>query len=128
MCTADHLHSCLGESKVPDLALLDEVLDCPRHVFDRHIGIYAMLIKEIDHISPEAFKRSMGYFFDVLGTAIQARRLAIRADLPSELGSDYHFVAKRSQGFTHKFFICVRSVDFGCIKESYAALEGVPNH
>jgi hypothetical protein len=43
---ADRLHACLGEAKVPHLAFLDQLLHGSRHVFDRHVGIDAVLVEE----------------------------------------------------------------------------------
>jgi MFS family permease len=46
----DGLHARLGEAEVPDLPLLDELLDGPRDLLDRHVGIHAMLVVEVDRV------------------------------------------------------------------------------
>ncbi len=42
---SDGSNACLRQPKMPDLALLDQILDGSRHVLDRHRGIDAMLIE-----------------------------------------------------------------------------------
>src|SRR5215218_5287575 len=50
---ANGLNACLRQSEVSDLAFPDEVPDCAGDVFDRHVGIDAMLIEEVDPIGFE---------------------------------------------------------------------------
>ena len=57
---ADGSHAGFGQPEMPDLALLDQVLDGSRHVFDRHGRIDAMLIEQIDAVGPEPFQRRVG--------------------------------------------------------------------
>src|SRR6267143_5259878 len=45
------------ESEVLHLALLDEVFHGSGDVFDRHVGIYAVLIEQVDDIGLEALER-----------------------------------------------------------------------
>src|SRR5271170_6610038 len=47
---ADCSNARLRKPEVLNLALPDQVLDCARHVFDRHVGIDTMLIEEVDDI------------------------------------------------------------------------------
>jgi hypothetical protein len=35
------------------LASLNQILDCPGDVFDRHVGIDPVLVVEIDRVDPE---------------------------------------------------------------------------
>ena len=56
------------------LTFLDQVLDGSGHIFDRHIGVNAMLIEEIDDIDPEPLQRALDGLLDVLGLTIQACR------------------------------------------------------
>ena len=53
VCAADRLHSRFGEAEVLDLSFLDQLLDRSRHVLDRHVGVDAVLVEQIDGIDPE---------------------------------------------------------------------------
>ena len=68
---ADRLHAGFGQAEMLDLALLDQVLDRSRHVFDRHVGIDAVLIEQIDAVGPEPLQRGLGDLPDVLRPAVQ---------------------------------------------------------
>src|SRR5882762_9841848 len=70
--TPDRLHARLGEAEVPDLSLLDQFLHGAGHVFDRHVGIDAMLVEEIDDVDLESLQRALGDLLDVFGAALQA--------------------------------------------------------
>jgi hypothetical protein len=105
---------------------LNEVLYGTRDFFDRYRGIHTMLIIEIDGIHPEPLERTFDRLLDMLRTAIQAdpTRTSVGFELISELGGDDDLPAKRSEGLTHKFFVRVRAVDLGGIKEGDAAFHG----
>jgi hypothetical protein len=62
---ADGFNSCLRESEVLYLPLLDQVLYGAGNVFDGHVRIDAVLVEQIDSVGLEAFEGSFGDFFDV---------------------------------------------------------------
>src|SRR5690348_14425746 len=99
MCATDRLHSGFGKSEVLHLALLNEVLHCASHIFDRHARINTMLIEQIDHVCPESFQRSLSNLFDVFRSTVDADLLAFGTDLESELGGDDHSFTHWSQRF-----------------------------
>src|SRR5689334_24626356 len=70
MRAPDRLDAGLGHAEVLHLALLNQVLDRARHVFDRHGRIDAMLIVEIHDVGLEAFQRAVNALLDHLGTAV----------------------------------------------------------
>ena len=78
MRAADGLHACLGETEVPDLALLDQLLHRPRDVLDGHVRVDAVLIEQIDGVDVEPLERCLRDLLDVLGPAVQARLLPVR--------------------------------------------------
>ena len=59
MGAADRLRSRFRKAEVLHLAFLDEFLHRSRHIFDRHVGIDAVLIEEIDGIDPEPLERGL---------------------------------------------------------------------
>ena len=74
-CASGHASAiCAGfrETEVFDLAGADQILDGARHVLDRHVGIDAVLIEQIDHVDPQTLQRSIRDLPDVFGTTVQA--------------------------------------------------------
>jgi hypothetical protein len=67
MSTANRLCACFRKSEVLDLALLDQVFHRSSHVFDRHVGIDAMLIEQVDRFDLESLERGLGNLLDVFG-------------------------------------------------------------
>src|ERR1043165_3755173 len=97
MCAANGFKSRLGKSEVPDLTFRNPILNRSRHVFNRHVWIDTMLIKQIDVVSLEPSQRRVRDFFDVLGPAVSAepRALARRIEFESEFRRDHNLVAHR---------------------------------
>src|SRR3989440_193054 len=105
------------------LALLDQVSDRSRHVFDRHVWVDPVLIVEIQDVCPEPFQRTLDALLDALGPAVLALLPAgITAD--PELGGDHHLCAHRCQRLANELFVGVRTVDFRGIEECDAAFDG----
>lgn len=82
-----------------DLARADQSADDTGGVFDRHVGVDAVLIQQVDLLDPEARERALDRPPHVLRPAVHAgrpahaARIAIRAQLEAELGGDHHAVA-----------------------------------
>jgi len=106
---------------VPHLALLNQILHRSRHIFDRHVGINAVLIEEVNVIRPEALERSLGNGLDLLRLAVQADDLAA-LNLETKLARDQNLMTHWCQGFADQFFIGMRSIGFSRIKERDAAV------
>jgi hypothetical protein len=103
MRPADRVRARLGESKVPDLALLDEIPDRARHVFDRHGGVDPVLVVEIDAVGTEALERALDGRLDVLRSAVQAPGFQVEA----ELGRDSDLVADRRERLSDQVLVGV---------------------
>ena len=56
------------------LSDLDEFLDGPGYVFDRHRRIHAVLIEQVDAVGPQPLQRRFDDLLDVLRTTVQAPR------------------------------------------------------
>jgi hypothetical protein len=52
---------------------------------------------------------------------------AVRVRFEAEFGCDDDFVPEGSESFADQFFVDVWAVDFGCIEEGNAALNGGSN-
>src|SRR5258705_11629997 len=98
----------LRHTEMFDLPLLDELPDCTRHVFDRNIWVYAMLIEQIDHIGIEELQGGFSHGPDSFRLAV--RTLTWYAVFEAELGCDEHLVTNGCQRFTNEFFVRKRTV------------------
>ena len=86
-----------------------------------------MLIEQVNDIGLKAFERGFGDFLNVLRTAVQSGLLSgFRIKFEPKLGSDHDLAAIGRQRLPHQLFVGERTVDFGGVKESDAALDGSP--
>ena len=53
------------------LPACDELFDRAGDVLDRHVGVHAVLVVQVDHVDAEAAQRAVGGLRDVLGPAIR---------------------------------------------------------
>ena len=74
---ADRLHAGLGQAEVLDLAFANQVLDGSGDVLDRHVGIDAVLVEQIDTVRLEPLQRRLGDLADVRGAAIRPACFAV---------------------------------------------------
>ena len=104
MGAADGLRARFGEAEVLDLALLDQLLHRPGHVFDRHVGVDAVLIEQIDDVGLQPLERGLGDLLDMLRPAVEAARSGrgCRIDVEAELRGDHHLLAERRQRFARR--------------------------
>src|ERR1017187_8648979 len=127
VCATDRLNSCFGKAEVLDLAFLNQVLHRSSYVFDRHVRVNPMLIKQVDDINLEPLERALCGLLDVLWTTVQARQtlhpagIEIRTEVEPEFGGDRHSVTEGSESFAHEHFVQERAVDLGSVEECDAA-------
>ena len=132
MGATDRFRARFGKTEVLDLAFPDQFLDRAGHVFDRHVRVDPVLIKQVDGTHLEPLERALDGRLDVFRPAIQAGRtlhpagIEFRIEVEPELGGDHHLVAEGSEGFAHKFFVQVRAVDLGGVEEGDAAFHRGP--
>src|SRR6185369_17040920 len=110
---------------------LDQFLHRSRYVFDRHVRIDTVLIKQIDDIDFKPLERGLGYLLDVLRPTVQARRSPLHspridAGIETELGGNHHPIAKRRERLTDEFLVDERAIDLRSVEEGYAAFHGCP--
>src|SRR6266849_4866408 len=123
-CAANRLRRRLGETEITDLARFHELSHRADGIFDRRIGIDAMLIVKIDSVGAEALQTGFASGADVFGTPgyfAPGRIIGISHD--SELGRDCYFVAPAANRFADQFLVAMRSVSVGGIPEGDAELE-----
>ena len=127
MRSADRPHACFRQPEMPDLSLLDQILDSAGNILDRHGRIDAMLVEQIDMVGLEPLQRSVGDLPDMFGPAIEAELAKFLPECMPKLRRDHGLVAERSKGFAHDLFILVRAICFGGIKEGDTTLNGGAN-
>src|SRR5208283_2096951 len=128
VCATNRLDPCFRKSEVLHLSLLNQLLHGSGDFFDRHVGVNAVLIVQIDDISLQALQRALGGFLDVFWPTVQPGLFSgTRINLEPELGGDHHLVAKWSEGFTHELFVCERAIYFCRVEKRDAAFDGRPN-
>ena len=90
----------------PHFAFLHQFRHGADGLLDRHVGIDAVLVEEVDGLDAEAFQRSLGDRAYMLGPAVDAGdgggALLARIDLEAEFGGDHHAVAERLQRFAEQ--------------------------
>src|SRR6185369_7384088 len=113
MRTADRLNARLGKSEVLDLACSNQILYRSRHIFNRHVRVYAMLVEQVDSVDLEALERGLRNDFDMFRVTVQTstslRRL--RIEVETELGGDHYLAFEGRKCFAHKFLVGEGAVD-----------------
>ena len=117
--------SCFRKAEVLHLACLNKVLDRSCHIFDGHLRVNPVLVKQIDGVHPQPLERGLGDALDLLWPAVQAHRRArplFTIMFEPKLGGNHHLPAKRLQRFAHQFLVGKRPVHFGRVEECDPAL------
>jgi len=108
----------------------------PATSFDRHVGIYAVLIEQVDDIGLEALERCLGDFLDVFSgrlslggpTRVSGQVPPLGSGFATELGGDHHLVTKWSPApFAHEFFVCEGTIAFGGVEKCDATFDSRPD-
>ena len=105
----------------------DQVLHRARDVLDRHVGVDAVLVEQIDGVDLEPLERRVDHLLDVLRPTIEAPLLARRIEFKAELGCDHDLLADRGKRFAHELFVPERAVGLGGVEEGDAAVDGRSN-
>ena len=120
---ADDVDAGFGQAEVGDLAGVDELLDGAGDVLDRHVGVDAVLVEQVDAVDVQPAQGVLDGGADVLGAAVQAGGAAAVEGEP-ELGGDHDLVADRSQRLADELLVGERPVDLGGVEEGDAEVDG----
>ena len=126
MRATNRLNTRLGQAEVFDLAFANQVLHGPSDVFDRNVGIDAVLVEEIDPVGLEPLQRGIGHRADVGWPAVETCLLAV-LELEAELRRNHDMIANRSERFADELFVRERPVRFGRVEECDASVNGGAN-
>ena len=120
--TTDGVHPGLREPDVADLAVGDEVGEGADGVFDRGAGVDAVLVVEVDVVSPQTPERAFDSGADVRWAAVEVPGVAGVRD-EAELGCEHDLVAAVLDGPADQLLVVVGPVDLGGVEESDAEVE-----
>src|SRR5271168_378523 len=129
-CAANRRGRGLGQAEIPHFAFLDQLRHRADGVFDRRVGIDAMLIEKIDRVDAEPLEAGFACGAKILGTAVDfAARWIRRRAHDAELGRDYELVSAPANRAADQLLVAMRPVGVGRVPERDAeferALEGV---
>src|SRR5277367_114179 len=107
------------------LAFPNHVLNGPSNIFDRDIGIDAMLEEKIDGVHLQSPQRRLGNRSDMRWPTVDADgpRAAIWVQLIAELRCDHDAIPERKKSFSKQLFIRERSVYLRGIEEGDAIID-----
>src|SRR5277367_3762590 len=104
------LSAGLRHSEVPHLALADQILHGAGDILNGHIGIYPMLIEEIDCIGAQSLQRRVRVLANTFRPAVQSFS---RNSFPeTEFRRNHHVLAKRLDGLPYHFLLQVWAIGF----------------
>src|SRR5439155_19849953 len=110
MRSPDGFRTRLGESEVQHLSFSDQILYRRSDLFDQHLGIDPVLVKEINAVGSKTLQRRLRHLLDMLWAAIETTAGAFQ--VKTKLRSDPHLVANRRERFSDQFFIGIGAVNF----------------
>src|ERR1700684_2836028 len=104
----------LRKAKMQNFSLVDEFLDRTGNVFDWHLRVYAVLVIQVDAVGFKAFQRLLNHFPDVFWLAVKSTAILV---VEAEFACNSDLITNRFKRLPDKLLVCVRAIDFGCIKE-----------
>ncbi len=94
-----------------DLALGDQVLERAGNLLDRHVGIDAVLVEDVDAIGAQAPEGGLGDLLDMLRPAVEtAAPFACRRNVEAELGCDHHLITNGLQRLPDQLLVDERTI------------------
>src|SRR5437879_5764981 len=122
MRAANTLRSGFRHPEMVYLALADQSLKGPGDIFDRHVGIDAVLVEEINCVGSQSLQCRIRVLANAFGPAVES--FGRSAFLESEFRGDDDILAKRLDRLPYQFLIYIWPVSLGRIEECHAAFIG----
>src|SRR5438552_10231414 len=108
------------------LSLGDQLLDRTGDILDRHAGIDAVLIVEVDGLDPQSSERALGDLANVLGAAVEDLLPVGPANLEPEFGGNHHLTTQGLERFAKELLV-LETVYLRRVEERDATLGSSPN-
>src|SRR5215475_2410617 len=126
--TSQSLSARLRETKIADLPLLHELRHRAHGVFNRRVGIDAMLVIKIDVIDAQSLEAGFAASPHVLRLPVHAACLGISGvGHDVKLHGQHHFVSLSLDRLPDQHLVLVRAVDIGCVEKGHAEFDGSVN-
>ena len=124
MRAAHRLQAGFGQTVLEHLALRRQGLHGPGHVFDGHLRIDAMLVKQVDAVSAQPSQLGVHHLPDVFGPAVQSTTSlpGLRIDVKAELGGHDDPTANALQGLAEDFLRHEGAIDLGGVEQRDAQI------
>jgi hypothetical protein len=113
----------LAHPEVANLAGSDELAHRADGVLDRHVGVDAVLVVEVDDVDTEPLQRRITRRPDVVRSAVHSHAGPVGAPLVAELGGEYDVVATARDGLADELLVGERAVHVGGVQEAAAEVE-----
>ncbi len=94
---ADCVVARFRHTEIEDFALGDHILNCPRNIFNRNIGVHTVLIKEVNAVRAQSSKRSIHDFTNMVRSAVSSCSLTVLQQ-ESKFCSDRDCIATVCEG------------------------------
>ena len=112
----DVLLTGLRQTQEAHLSFAHQFAHRPDDIFNRHLGIDAMLKKQIDTIRPQPSQRALNHLSNVRRAAVGTGDCPV-FDLKTELRGYDDLIAFSLQCASQQLFIDVRPIDLGGVEK-----------
>jgi hypothetical protein len=106
------------------LALAHEFSHRSNRIFDRRVGIDAMLVIEVDDINPQPFQAFVAALAHIVRLSVDPQKLAVGSPHVAEFGSDNNIVALALDGLAEELLIGSHPIHIGRIEKIDTKLQG----
>src|SRR5215217_8436760 len=125
---ADGLGCGLRDTQVTYLPGLDELLHCAPGLHYGNLGVYPMLIVEVNVIHSEPLQRVIAGHPHIIWLTVHTQEASVLASLVAELGGKGYMLAPVSNGLANEFLVGEGAVHVGRVEEGhtqiYRAVDG----
>nr|BFE82564.1 hypothetical protein GCM10020093_051650 [Planobispora longispora] len=120
---AQGLGAHLGQTQVTDLARGDQLGHRADGLLDRHPGVAAVQVVQVDVVDAEPAQRGVARLPDVLGTAVDGPRRRVVTPDDAELGRQYRPVPAVGDRPPDQFLVVAPAVHVGGVQEVHPEIQ-----
>jgi hypothetical protein len=124
---ADRVRRGLGQAERPYLAGVDELAHRTDGILDRHVGIDAMQVVEVDRLDTQPSKARVTGRACMLGRAVDAPRVGRFGD-EAELGREHDLVGPPREHSAEQLLVVALAVPVGGVEERHTEIERASQH
>ncbi len=124
MGAPDRVGRGLGQAEVLHLAGLHQIRHGADRILDRHRGVDAVLVVEVDDVKARALEARVAGLAHVVGPAVDALEAAVRVADVAELGGHHHPFGALAHGAADQLLVAPDAVGVGGVEEIHPEVEG----